>query len=224
MVTLSIQQGVVTGGCGTGVEEQLIAQKRKVKELEAEFDEYNAKVAEYSDVATAVGERVHSIDETIERLGRDAHSEEIKLVGLTRDYDQLVDELKRREKERDDLTVEAAALAEELARIETEMAESKGRLQKHTIDKDAAKSRLGELEQEIEIVGSDLSGRETELIKLKVDLAQAEERRASAAREMSGLVQSRVEAMLGAGRRRAEKDEASQRVLVLGRETEGASF
>ncbi len=216
--------GVVTGGYGTGVEEQLIAQKRKVKELEAEFNELNKKVSEHEGEAALVAERVHSIDETIESLGRDAHSEEMKLLGLTRDRDQLSDEQKRREKERDDLTVEAAALAEELARIETEMTESSGRLKRHSTDRDVARGRFSELEQEIEIVGSDLSERETELIKLKVDLAQAEEKRGSAEREMNSLISSRVDVILGAGRRRAEKAEALQRVSVLSRETEGLRF
>jgi chromosome segregation protein len=213
--------GVVTGGRGSGVEEQLIAQKRRLKELTGELNLVEKELGPAQAQVDGVSERVTSQEKSIEDLSRDIHAQELKHLGMERDCDQLKEELTRRDKERDDLTVETGKLADELRGVEEELTESTRRLEQHTTHRQEAINKVTTLEGELGELASKLSRRETELIDLKVDLAQAEERQASAARELVGLIQTKTQATLGAGRKHSEIRAANQRTTVLKREIEG---
>ncbi|MBN1282845.1 MAG: chromosome segregation protein SMC [Proteobacteria bacterium] len=212
--------GVITGGSGAGVEEQLVAQKRRAKELEEEVARLSGELTVAEGEAARLRDRVKSIEEHVEGLRRDSHGEEIKFVNQERDCERLRDEQKRLEAERDALTVESAALAEELRRIDNERIEAELALEAHRGDRRDAEERLAESQDVLASVASELGGRDQKLTDFKVELAQAEERQSSAGRELEGLIRQKVVALMSRGRRAAELAASDQRDRVLEREIE----
>ena len=212
--------GVVTGGAASGVEEQLIAQKRRMKEIEEELSTMGGELTVAEGETAKLRDRVKSIEERVENLKRDAHGKELHLLGQERDLARVRDELARYEGERDRLSVETAALAEELSQIERERAEARMRITQHSGDRERASAELKSAQEELSSLAGDLSRRERELIDLKVELAQAEERQSSISREMSSLLEAKIEAELGIDRRKGELALAGSRLVILARETE----
>jgi chromosome segregation protein len=212
--------GVVTGGAAN-LEEQLVAQKRIVKELEEAVAALGGEATRAEGEAAKLRDRVQSIEESVEALNRDAHSEELKFVGQERDLERTREEFARCEAERDRLTVEAASLAEELRRIEQEQAEAARKREEHAARRADHEGTLAELQSALALAASELGGREQRLTELKVELAQAEERESSITRELADLVRQRVEALVAIGRIGGERIVAIAREEQLGREIEG---
>ena len=212
--------GVVTGGTSSGVEEQLIAQKRRIKELEEQLSVMGGELTVAEGETAKLRDRVKSMEEHVEGLKRDAHGKDLHLVGQERDLERVRDELARYESERDRLTVETAALAEELSQIEHERTEARMRIEQHTGDRDRAREELVSRQAELSELSTQLSGKESGLIDLKVELAQAEERQASVSREAASIVEAKIEAELGADRRMSELTLSNKRLVILAREVE----
>lgn len=212
--------GVVTGGSSAGVEEQLVAQKRKAKELETEVSRLSSELARAEAEATRLRDRVKSIEEHVESLKRDTHSEEIRHLGQERDLDRDHDELNRYEKERDRLTVETASMSEELRQIENELEQALAKKEQHDSARFEAEAKLAERQESLTCVTSELGAGDRRLTDLKVELAQAEERQASTSREIASFITQKIETRLAAGRRRGEAIVARQRDKTLGCEIE----
>ncbi|MFA4875313.1 MAG: chromosome segregation protein SMC, partial [bacterium] len=213
--------GVVTGGASTGVEEQLITQKRRAKELEEEVAHLAGELTRAEGEAIKLRDRVKSIEEHAEGLRRDSHGEDIKFVGQERDLERASDELARCEAERDRLTVELAALSEELRELERERVEAELRREQHAADRAAAETRLSDAQAVLSELSTELGGREQKLVDFKVELAQAEERQTSLAREVTSLIRQRVLALIAIGRVGSEIEAGHQRDAVLENEIEG---
>lgn len=212
--------GVVTGGSGGGVEEQLVAQKRKSRELEEELARFKGELTVAEGEASRLNDKARSLMSRVDQLGRDSHSEELKLVGKERDLERLRDEFSRYERERDKVTVETAALAEELAEVERERAENRIRLETRTHERETCEALLADTRMNLSRVSGELKERETRLIQLKVELDQANDRATSAAAELTGLIKDKVETLLGVGRRSADINLGNQRMVILNREIE----
>ncbi|HPQ81493.1 MAG TPA: chromosome segregation protein SMC, partial [bacterium] len=212
--------GVVTGGASSGVEEQLIAQKRRIKELEDDISRMGGELTSAEGETAKLRDRVKSIEEHVEGLKKDAHGKDLHLVGQERDLERVRDEFARYEGERDRLTVETAALSEELSQIERERTEVRMRIDQHSGDRDRARDELSSVQAQLSELSPVLSAKEGGLIDLKVELAQAEERQLSVSREVASLVETKIEAELGMDRRTAELTLANGRMVVLARDVE----
>jgi len=213
--------GVIAGGSSAGVEEQLVAQKRKAKELEEEVGRLAGDLTRAEGETARLRDRVKSIEENLEDLRRSSHGEEIEFVGQQRDVERLRDEQARLDEERDKLTVESAAMAEELRGIENERIEAELNLEAAKNERAEAQARLGESQESLDQVTGELGGRDQRLTDLKVGLAQAEERQVSLTREVDGLVNEKVRALTAISRRSADLLTSEQRDRILEREIEG---
>ncbi len=212
--------GVVTGGSEGGVEEQLVAQKRRERELTEELSTLKGELTQAEGDSNNFRERVTSMERRVEQLGRDVHNEDLKLVGQERDLERLHDEMQRFEQESDKLSVETAALTEELTEVESERDESKERLGVATEEQEHAKTKLGSTRQELDQLSQVLTGREKELVELKVDLAQAEERVSSVSRELDGMVRDKASTVTSITKRMSDINIANQRVVILNRDVD----
>jgi chromosome segregation protein len=212
--------GVVTGGAGGGVDEQLVAQKRKERELSEEFARVKAELSVAEAEGQKIREHVKAMRGRADQIGRDAHSEEIKLVGKERDYQRLCDELKRYEHERDKLAVEIAALHEEERETNAEKESVKGRLGELSERHLGASAELVGARAELSAADVELKDYDRRLIELRVGLSQAGERASSAQRELDSLVMDKVDALIGVGRRMADINAANQRIVILNREVD----
>jgi chromosome segregation protein len=212
--------GVVTGGSSAGVEEQLVVQKRRAKELESEVGHLAGELTRAEGEAMKLRDRVKSIEEHVESLKRDSHGEELKFIGQERDLERDRDELKRLEEERDRLTVETAAMSEEVRKLELEREESFARREACRVAREEAETKLADLALSLETVTVELGGGDRKLTDLKVELAQAEERQSSATRELENLVRQKAEVVVAIGRRGGDLIIAEQRSETLMREIE----
>ncbi len=213
--------GVVTGGSSSGVEEQLITQKRRAKELEDEVSHLAGELTRAEGEAVKLRDRVKSIEEHAEGLRRDSHGEDIKFVGQERDLERSRDELARCEAERDQLTIELAALSEELREIERARVDAQLSREQHATDRATAEARLAEAQTALAELSTELGGREQKLVDLKVELAQAEERQSSLTREVASLIRQRTLTLIAIGRIESEVGASELRDAVLDREIEG---
>ena len=212
--------GIVSGGSGANVEEQLIAQKRRSRELEEEISKLASEATVAEGEAKRVRDHVKSFEEQIEGLKRDTHGKELHLVGQERDLARLKDELKRYEVERDKLTIETALLTEELTEIEREREHAKHGIEEQTLNKEDLEKRTLALQSEIKSLSGERETKERDLIDLKVMLAQAEERASSVDRELTALVKTKTESLVGIARRLTDINAANTRLVILAREIE----
>ncbi|HQG13113.1 MAG: Chromosome partition protein Smc [bacterium ADurb.Bin270] len=210
--------GVVTGGSGGGVEEQLVAQKRRERELSEELAKYKGELTRAEGEAQKFKDHVSSMELRVDQLGRDVHNEELKLIGYERDIERIKDEISRYDRERDKLSVETAALVEELAETDAEREQNARRLAECNEQHTTHEERLSIMRSELESLSSLLTGREKELMDLKVQFAQAGERASLVARELDGLVRDKSSVVASIGRRLGEINSANQRSVVLSRE------
>ncbi len=216
--------GVVSGGAQGGVEEQLIAQKRRARELEEELSALKNELANAEGEALMLRERVSAVDARVKQLGRDSHSEELRLLGQQRDVERMRDEVTRYERERDKLTVETAALAEELAEIEKEREENSSRLEQSKREQSDVEMELATKRTFLEDVGTRLSNSERRLMEIKVGLAKDKERASQAGRELLNLVRDKADAQLQISRRLHEINSANGRVAMIAREITSIRF
>lgn len=213
--------GIISGGMGTGIEEQFIAQKRRAKELEEEVSHLTGELTRAEGETQKLRDRVKSIEEHSEGLRRSSHGEEIKFVGHEHDLARAHEELTRCESERDRLTVELAALTEELRQVELEKVDSELALEQHLTNRASAEAKLKDAQSALAGLGNELGGREQKLTDLKVELAQAEERQASVNRELADIIRQRTIALIAIGRIQSEIEAGKQRSAVLANEIEG---
>lgn len=212
--------GMVSGGAGGSVEEHLIVQKRRAKELDEELRVLRSELSQAEAEASRFRDRVRHMEESVERLKSDSHSEELKFLGQERDSMRIRDDIARYERERDKLSIETAALSEELKEVEFERDEAKSGKAKHEAERAQAQERFAAMKQELESLSAELSRREAKLINFRVELAQANERAVSVGRELENLIKSKAELEIGIGRRMAEISAANIRSAILDREVE----
>lgn len=212
--------GAVTGGSASGVEEQLIAQKRRIKELEEELSGLTGELTTAQGMALKLAGHVKAIEEQIDTLRRDAHGKDLHVLGQERDLERLGDELKRYEVERDRLTVETAALSEELNDLDRETSETKQNLSSFVAKRLESETALAEVQAEMESLAGDKDSKEKELIDLKVSLAKANERASSVERELVSLLKLKIETVLSIDKRSSEITFANFHSKTLEREIE----
>jgi len=212
--------GVVTGGSSAGVEEQLVTQKRRATELEAEVSHLAGELTRAEGEAAKLRERVKSIEEHVESLKRDTHGEELKFLGKERDLERERDDLARCDGERDRLTVETAAMSEELRKMDLEREESLNRREELRGSREEAEAKLSDLALSLETTTAELGGGDRKLTDVKVELAQAEERQSSIVRELEVLVRQKAETAVAIGKLGGDLIVSDQRDSTLSREVE----
>ena len=138
--------GVVTGGSGGDGEERLVAQKRRIKELEEDIQTLTNELALAETELATLRDRVKSLETNVESLTKNSHDEEIRIVSQERDVARLGDELKRYDHERDRLAVQIAALTDDLNGVQRERDEASERIDGLISEENAAKERLATAE------------------------------------------------------------------------------
>jgi chromosome segregation protein len=213
--------GVVTGGEGGDLEEHLVTQKRRMQELEEDIAALSSELTRAEGEVGKFRERVKSLEEGLENLTRSGHGEEIRIVSQERDVVRLEDDLSRYSQERDRLSVEIAALTEELGEVERERDDLVNSVSGSETQEREAKERLADAEVKLGTLNGELGVKEKRFFDLKVKLAQASEREAAITREVDGLLSTKVHSIVTVDRRLAEITENNQRSAILLREVDG---
>lgn len=212
--------GVVTGGAGGDGEERLVAQKRRIKELELGIAALTSELTRAEGELHAFRERVKNLEINVESLTKNSHNEEIKIVSQDRDVARLGDELKRYDHERDRLAVEIAALTDELGDVERDRDAAKARIDELIQGESAARERLTTAEARLKELSVALEAEEAHLLDSRVTFAKASEREGAADRELENLIVAKTEALVTMNRRAADITANTGRQAQLGREAD----
>jgi len=210
--------GIVTGGASGGVEEHLIAQKRRIKELENDVFILKSRLEEADVNVSRLKTSIAEIGARSSEMERRLHDEELKLIGQERDLQRLGDELNRYESERDKLSVETAALTEELSELIMERDGKKELLETRKLEHAQYEGDLSKARISLEEVGRTLKEKEDGLLALKIDLAQAEERASLMSRELNALVKTKIDTLTAIRRRFSDINKNNYRMVILNRE------
>lgn len=207
--------GAVSGGKTTDNAAVILAQKRKIADLEREISEIQSELTSAKGAAMRHQEHVKSMEAQLEKTKRDAHNEELRLVTLKRDVEQLAGEAARFEQERDRLAVEIAALAGEQQELEQEREVLRAHIAEQGAQKALWEIDLNSAQNSFDQVNQELSNQEQRYIQLKVELAQARERQATVDREIEQTQATERELNTGIERRRSKISEGNNQVLQL---------
>ncbi|HZS39343.1 MAG TPA: chromosome segregation protein SMC [Polyangia bacterium] len=206
--------GVVTGGSREAAAAGVLAQKREIRELDGILAELETRHAELTARVTQQRGELSSLTKSLETLRNDAHQGEMQILTHDKDLHRLRDELER-------MTQRLNVLATEHAELEHQAREAAREAEEAQLGLRAARDRLVGLEDELSALARE-SVRLLELVEqaqealttLKVEVAQANEKRASlgaaiarleSARDDRALRREKLEGQIRDGSARAEE-------------------
>ncbi len=212
--------GVITGGAKDNVDAQLVAQKRKSRELEERLIQLNSQLAENETKYKECREKVVSLDVHVEQLKRDLHNEELKRLGDDRDISRLRDEVARYDGERDKLAIEISGLSEDLHDLEKDQDMRQTALQEYDTSHGEAQLSLADFRERLETANAAYRAKEKEFIEFNVEVSQAKERAARITDDIDRLMKDRIQARLGIEKRLTDMSQSNQRLVIIEREIE----
>ncbi|MBI4211242.1 MAG: chromosome segregation protein SMC [Deltaproteobacteria bacterium] len=212
--------GCLTGGADTAdASHRLIAQKKRIKELEDEIAKFRQEVATATADVTGKRERIRTMEVSLKELTSKAHSEELKAVNLDRDLEKKRAELQRVKEEIERVTREQGESSQETANVAQDIKTLRQKIVEHVHEKAVLEEKVRELEKLLSTHDEHLSSVEKNLLEFKVALAQVKERQAGIEREASQLLQLKVEAELGINRRTTDIEKGETNLLALNEES-----
>lgn len=212
--------GIVSGGSNAGVEGEIIAQRRRAKELEDEISHLNEKLKAAEGEVQGLQSEAKAGETELEALKLDTHGKDLDLVGQERDLNHLRDEIVRLETQLDRLTQETQALTTEMGNIEGQRNESEAKINQQEMELADMEAQLTKLEAERSSMSDALERQTQALTDLKIEFAKFEERASSAERELAGLVRTRTEALVRQDKYVGDISSTNTRKAILARETE----
>lgn len=181
--------GIMTGGKGGDVSQQFLSRKREIGELEKEVARLQTELQVAEQEWGAISHRIQTLTQEVERLSKDSHAEELKLVHQEKDVSHLRQELVRLQSEKERLAQDIAAAAAEVARLHEEAASRREDVVQQEARKQAVEAELAERKQVLERLNDDIEARQAQLTVLKTELASQEERATHVAGELARLSQ-----------------------------------
>jgi chromosome segregation protein len=180
MVTLG---GVLNGGSSEQVQKGIIGKKREIKELEGKVATLEQEVATLGAERDEVRSQFQTVAEGLKDAASRQHQAELRLAGLTKDRQQVSDEVGRVEERLAVQALEAATLTEEQEALEAE-----AKLSLVRMEETGGISR--EMEQEVARLKSELDARREQLTVVR--------ERATAIRVQSATLREQHDAHLRA--------------------------
>lgn len=180
--------GAVSGGRGGNVGGQFLAQRREIAELTAEVARLTSEVAAYEKMVGDLRTRVQVNEARIARLKNSLHTHEVEAVHKERDVMSLRQELENWRKQRDRLTVEVAAFAEERESGSKEKNERSAETEKAAARQDQLETDISNILNDTERIKKELAAVSEELTAKRVGLASRQEQSLNLDREVKRLV------------------------------------
>lgn len=183
--------GIVSGGSRESGTQAILEKKREIKELRHQVTELEAYLREQVSQVERCVSRIQMLEQSLEALKRDSHSEELKIVHQEQDLHHLQTEIRRLTERRDKLSLEISAamqeesdLVHEIQALETEVFTIEERKIEMQARVEASKQRQLELRQSLD----DLRHRSFEQ---KSKLSVVTEKKSSLERELQRMVEDR---------------------------------
>ncbi|HKX12359.1 MAG TPA: chromosome segregation protein SMC [bacterium] len=212
--------GIVTGGSREGGAQAILEKKREIKELRHEVGVIEAQVREQISHFERCGARIQMLEQSLEALKRDSHSEELKIVHQEQDLNHLQTELRRLTERRDKLSLEISAamqeesdllreieeLETEILGIETKKIENQAKIEETKLRQAELRAALDQLRQQN--------------FEQKSRLSLVAEKKGNLEKELQRMVDDRGAAQHQLDERHASISAANQQMAQLRREIE----
>lgn len=202
-------EGVVTGGRNSSSDAGLLKRNREIGELTSEAAELSAKLDDIREELSQTSERYAETERRLSFLKEEAHRQELKVAHVSRDMAQYEERRERLEErrqalefERDDVHSELKRLSESANKLESERAALILRSESAELDRLAFEETLTQAARKAD-------GIQSEINRLRIELAGERQRREGLVNQIRALEKSR-EATL----ERAERMKREARELV----------
>lgn len=201
--------GVITGGVSGNGSRQLMALRREVKELAGLVLSLTSELGIEEQMLSKLRERVGGLKGNIEKLEQESHHEELKFVTQQKDLHHLEQQLSYLEAQRDKLTVEVVALAEERIAVKREKEAAGAAFEAGSKEKAELELKVSRDNQK----ENDLRGKLQELMQRRTELNLGVKTEGEKARtldkEVNRLVHALAEAHTGIASRYSDITSAS---------------
>ncbi|MFH1653027.1 MAG: chromosome segregation protein SMC [Pseudomonadota bacterium] len=188
--------GTITGGKGGNVAEQLLAQNRRLKELEDSNGCMKKELEDSEHALKEIEEDLFTRRNRLNEVSSEVHKQELVLISTESELKRIEDDLAHLEEERDQTTFELTDLFDEEKKIAEEQMSLKELCTELDSKQKEAESRLSEIQRQIEERDSSLHDEEDKFVEAKIALAQVEERSSAATRDVERLLSDKIEFLL----------------------------
>jgi chromosome segregation protein len=185
-------QGVVTGGARESAVAGVLEQKREIRELE----EIVAKLE--TDTQAALSRHVEKkqaladVTQALDQVTAELRADELELFGQQKDLDRATEELRRFEARRAQLEAQATDLGRARQDAERRAADAGAALLADATLLQNGEIRTGQLRERTTVLAGEVDVTVTALTALKVEAAQAEDRRQNACQTLERLRSERA--------------------------------
>jgi chromosome segregation protein len=186
-------QGVVTGGSRESAVAGVLEQKREIRELEEVVARIDADMQAALALHVAKKQEMADVTRTLEELAASLRQDDLELVGQQKDLDRATDELRRLGARSAQLESQTGDLRRALEEAERRFADASAALESDWATVEAAEARAGELRAQTLALADEVDGTVTQLTTLKVEAAQAEDRRHNARSTLERLRAERAD-------------------------------
>jgi chromosome segregation protein len=185
--------GVVTGGSRESAVAGVLEQKREIRELEEVVAGIEADVQTALDRHVARKQEVAAATQALEEIGAALRQEELSLVGQQKDLDRAIDELRRLDARRIQLREQGEDLGRAAGEAARRFGDATAALELDWTVVGAAEERAGELRARTVALADEADAAIAHLTTLKVEAAQAEDRRQGARATVARLGDERAQ-------------------------------
>lgn len=212
--------GVVSGGAAKNSSQDLLEKRRQIKELRGEVRIAEAKWRQKKDEVDSLKSRIANLEQSLQSLTRDSHSEDLKLVHQEQDLQHLKAERDRLRERRDKLSLEiSAALAEE-TELEAEIQKLSVAIQGLEEAKTGIESRLNDTKNRLEEIKGVLEQIREDLLRAQTTLTRVQEKKGNFDRDLSRLGEEKLEAQKTREAKNLGITQANARMVQLKKEIE----
>jgi chromosome segregation protein len=180
--------GVLTGGSVDGVSAGMLAQKREIKELDDQVRMLDARVRIAEDRHGTLKSRIADLDRAIKDLSKEGHLEEISIVRLERDLKRVEENLSRHADERKHHEQEVAGIVDKETETSIEADASRTMLRELEAERQGAEAHLEARAQSTSTLKEKARVLAEQVTALKVTVAANLERREGSERNLARIV------------------------------------
>lgn len=214
--------GVVSGGSKDGGDQRILEKKREIKDLRQEVAQLEFRLRDQEARVEGFRSRLSMMENSLDALKRDSHSEELKIVHQEQDLIHLQNEIRRLAERRDKLSLEISAALQEESDIVREIEELEVQSQAMETKKSETQSRIDQGKARLLEIRGELDETRQQLLEQNAVLTLVREKKSGLERELQRWVEQQAELQKQLEEKRQAITSANSQMLILKKEIESS--
>lgn len=215
--------GGIVGGDRDGAGAGLLQQRREVEQLREVTRELEQKVVLAAEEHRRLAKRCEELEASLKGLERSGHERELDLLNAEKDLGRVTEELSRLRTRAQDVLAEIDGLQNQLALLDVEAERIRGAAAQAEADRAAREERTAQLAAELAAAREEVQKAEAELTRLRIEEAQARERREGVDRARRRVQEERERTRADRERNEAQIGEIEKQIEEISRRMEETS-